>query len=164
MRLRSQPRYYLKGAALCVCLIIAALFVVSLKYEVRWTSGGQAHTFVVEGGAVMHITHHWLSDGFPPPRHPWAKLDPPGWTIHPHNRGVYPHLLVPGVGKSGVGRTGCSLVIPLACLAVPMMLARFVRRKYPHGHCHQCGYDLRGNESGRCSECGAPIRQEETVS
>ena len=35
-------------------------------------------------------------------------------------------------------------------------------------HCHQCGYDLRGNRSGRCPECGAllpaPRPRDETTS
>lgn len=25
------------------------------------------------------------------------------------------------------------------------------------GHCHQCGYDLTANVSGRCPECGTPV-------
>lgn len=31
------------------------------------------------------------------------------------------------------------------------------KRKIPHGHCQNCGYDLTGNVSGRCSECGMKI-------
>lgn len=34
------------------------------------------------------------------------------------------------------------------------------RRPFPEGHCRRCGYDLRGNESGRCSECGAGVETE----
>jgi len=33
------------------------------------------------------------------------------------------------------------------------------RRRDPRcrpGHCHACGYDLRGNASGTCPECGTP--------
>ncbi len=29
------------------------------------------------------------------------------------------------------------------------------------GHCIQCGYDLRGNNSGRCSECGFRYRHDD---
>jgi hypothetical protein len=31
------------------------------------------------------------------------------------------------------------------------------RRRRRRGLCLRCGYDLRGNESGRCSECGAEV-------
>lgn len=35
-----------------------------------------------------------------------------------------------------------------------------MRRWYRHlrGHCIECGYNLRGNRSGRCSECGTWFR------
>ena len=47
--------------------------------------------------------------------------------------------------------TAAPLVTPGIVLAV--LLAR--RRDHPPGHCRQCGYNLRGNTSGRCPECGA---------
>ncbi len=37
---------------------------------------------------------------------------------------------------------------------VATMLRRRLYPIYPIGHCHKCGYDLTGNESGRCPECG----------
>ena len=30
----------------------------------------------------------------------------------------------------------------------------------PHGSCGSCGYDLRGNVSGRCPECGTPCERD----
>ncbi len=46
--------------------------------------------------------------------------------------------------------------IPAAMLAMYWGLSPWVRKWYRrrHGLCLRCGYDLRGNESGRCSECG----------
>jgi predicted amidophosphoribosyltransferase len=39
-------------------------------------------------------------------------------------------------------------------VAIPTaFLWRRDRRRYPPGHCRQCGYNLTGNESGICSEC-----------
>ncbi|UCG32037.1 MAG: hypothetical protein JSU68_10270 [Phycisphaerales bacterium] len=32
-----------------------------------------------------------------------------------------------------------------------------VERKPPVPKCHKCGYNLRGNVSGRCPECGEPV-------
>jgi hypothetical protein len=34
------------------------------------------------------------------------------------------------------------------------------RRRRSLGLCPRCGYDLRGNASGRCSECGTVVRKE----
>lgn len=40
-------------------------------------------------------------------------------------------------------------------LAAPTALLFWLdNRRHPPGHCRQCGYDLRGSESGTCSECG----------
>jgi hypothetical protein len=35
-------------------------------------------------------------------------------------------------------------------------LRRRVRPIFPAGHCHACGYSLRGLEATRCPECGCP--------
>lgn len=34
---------------------------------------------------------------------------------------------------------------------------------YPSGHCHACGYDLRGSPSGVCPECGADVNSSDPV-
>ncbi|OQZ01737.1 MAG: hypothetical protein B6D36_13745 [Planctomycetes bacterium UTPLA1] len=41
--------------------------------------------------------------------------------------------------------------------AVSLVIIWQTRQRIPEGHCRQCGYDLRGNDSGRCSECGAGV-------
>ena len=47
------------------------------------------------------------------------------------------------------------LIYPFAAVAIPTLLVwRFVP-KFPSGHCRRCGYNLKGNTTGRCSECGA---------
>lgn len=58
------------------------------------------------------------------------------------------------------------VVIPLAYLAAPLavlpaawVVRRARRRGYVGaGRCGRCGYDLRGNPSGRCPECGCAER------
>ncbi len=54
------------------------------------------------------------------------------------------------------------IVIPLWLVAIPVgvptvILFLISRRPRPRGLCQRCGYDLRGNESGRCPECGTPL-------
>jgi hypothetical protein len=45
-------------------------------------------------------------------------------------------------------------LVAVACLRS----IRRSTREPPTGHCMSCGYNLRGNRSGRCPECGAAIR------
>ena len=50
------------------------------------------------------------------------------------------------------------LVYPFAAVALPTLLvSRFWPKPIKPGHC-QCGYDLRGNESGKCPECGGEVQ------
>lgn len=44
--------------------------------------------------------------------------------------------------------------------AASLVIMWQTRRRISEGHCRACGYDLRGNESGRCPECGAGVNAE----
>lgn len=52
-----------------------------------------------------------------------------------------------------------SFLYNLCMYAIPGILAIIFARppKLSPGHCTTCGYNLRGNVSGKCSECGAPV-------
>ncbi len=59
---------------------------------------------------------------------------------------------------------GVTLNLPLWTLfllvaAPTAFLWRLEPRRFPPGHCRKCGYDLRGNVSGRCPECGTEAGQ-----
>lgn len=70
-----------------------------------------------------------------------------------------PPVLFPSWGTL---RGGPFVVFPLwipAALFGLFGLWRFRRAsRLPPGRCTACGYDLRGNESGRCPECGEAVR------
>ncbi len=48
------------------------------------------------------------------------------------------------------------LVLCLPYPAYAWLAGRRLRRRRARGQCLRCGYDLRGNVSGRCPECGVP--------
>ena len=49
------------------------------------------------------------------------------------------------------------LWIPPVVLAIPTYILWRRDRRYPPGHCQECGYNLTGNVSGVCPECGTKI-------
>jgi len=69
----------------------------------------------------------------------------------------------PGVvGSMAMGFAGLAGVFVLEMLLIGLGLFGgfvFSGRHYPPGHCQRCGYNLRGNVSGRCPECGKPISE-----
>jgi len=78
----------------------------------------------------------------------------PGWRVRCLTCG-----LAIDAGRTGIIRFGgrgksyklrwCSRCRRLRCFVV--------ERKPPAPKCHKCGYNLRGNVSGRCPECGQPV-------
>ena len=62
----------------------------------------------------------------------------------------------------GKGKAAFSSFIPIwpsaIALAIPTaVLWLLVPKRYPEGHCQNCGYNLTGLVSGRCPECGRPF-------
>ena len=49
------------------------------------------------------------------------------------------------------------LWIPLLVIGSATILLWRRDRRFPPGHCRECGYDLTGNTSGVCSECGVAV-------
>lgn len=76
-----------------------------------------------------------------------------GWFMEP----AEPRRLSPLFEwyPSEVSAAFIPLWLPLVLLAVPTVLLFWLgRRRIRPGHCWKCGYNLRGNISGRCPECG----------
>lgn len=151
--LRSSLRSLILVSAL-LCTILLAAFGVSMFLNISWTSPGLKHTLVLSGGALTHDDRLWLTDGYPPPQAPWARLPPAGWSFAKNEEGL---RFGPWErGKSGFRRTGCSLLTPLLLLGLPTALLWWRQHRARPGHCRSCGYDLTGNTSGQCPECGLP--------
>ena len=47
--------------------------------------------------------------------------------------------------------------MPLLAVLTPTSLLCIRCRRFPPGHCQQCGYNLTGNVSGTCPECGTAV-------
>lgn len=56
------------------------------------------------------------------------------------------------------GITVAVMALPGLVLALRVYAKAHPGLRYPAGCCRGCGYDLRGNTSGRCPECGAGLR------
>ena len=70
-----------------------------------------------------------------------------------------PYCRAAGLEPDGSLRTQTTIILPLWLLLLVIGLPTCLlwwrnRRRFPHGHCRNCGYDLTGNVSGRCPECG----------
>jgi hypothetical protein len=51
-----------------------------------------------------------------------------------------------------------TIVCAVVCRLAAVCRHRWeTKRRYPPGHCQECGYNLTGNVSGVCPECGAQI-------
>jgi hypothetical protein len=153
----------LAGLSLVLYLATGVLWWVSYVLD-RWHQGvrlcGDVSIDVYSGRVYLYggqISHPWVvGSGF------WWLSSPP--------QVVWDHLgvdycLIPASYGTG---SGWSVSAPLfypqiltAILSALWVLAwwrRRRRRAHLRGCCAKCGYDLRGNPSGKtCPECGAPI-------
>jgi len=149
MKRRSRTRRVLKWVGTAGCILILAAYSASVQWSVSYR--GRQNLVDLSAG-VLAFVHTPLPD------------KPLGWRIDRNPQA--PYLM--GIGQYACGtirgRFVCSielpLWLPLLLVAVPTALLWWRDRRYPAGHCRNCGYDLTGNVSGVCPECGTPIKRE----
>lgn len=100
----------------------------------------------------------------------WARRQRLKWVNHPTPLGLETRVrffsLIVERRRSWLGDTRLQMCVPLwvptllfsILPATALISHRLQRRRGAHGLCTQCGYDLRGNVSGRCPECGTSVK------
>jgi len=137
-------------------------FAISSAALVTGVVGQFSTVFVGAGNLEIQIVRGWT-------RYVWQPQRDDPYKIH----------FLPPSGQI-FGHTGLGWDVPIGDipffpsligsrhLDVPHWLATLITwslffilwrkgGKHPKGHCQQCGYDLRLNESGRCPECNVEI-------
>jgi hypothetical protein len=142
------------GTTICLCLFVTSL--LSLRYSAGLAT--RAHV-VILGSAALEIGRHGAPDVFAENMDLWCgRSDWHGWRSFAHSAS-WPRWY------SAQGRW--ILTIPLwmffLAVLVPTAIMWYrIRSCIVTGYCLDCGYDLRGNVSGRCPECGAAISTQRT--
>ena len=170
MRRRSRLLRVTKWGGVAACVLVATAWIFGAWYsfgcdhptgrlELRW--------------GILNLTHR---TGNPPPS------NQSGFAVLPFRPNIeaewlprfrqYRLQFVPATNTLSLAPTpmpnakfrwtehhlSLPLWMLLTVLAVPTALLSWPARRPPPGHC-PCGYDLRGNVSGRCPECGTRVRQ-----
>jgi hypothetical protein len=137
----------LLSLALGVAGVTAYLLSSRSKNPMRWSVGDIGGASVSVNRGVLYVLH----------RYTWSPGDPVYWFYWGEfslERGGTPRIRQ--IGQDCVGVPIWALSVPflaypclhwLSCLLWP-------RRVRSTVCCLGCGYDLRGNVSGRCPECG----------
>jgi len=143
---RSIRRFVLKWVLLVVCILIAAIWGLSLYYSVGTPLSHRAFIFVTFGDLHCGMTDRTL-EWYPKP---WMEG-------HPFD-GLFGQVWPRGYSTSRYRAT--KIIFPIWLLFVTAGLATaalFYRdRSAESGCCRVCGYDLRAS-SEKCSECGTII-------
>lgn len=141
---RHRLRRIMKWTGLGMCVLIAVLWAVSLRYTVSYDATNyNGRIGIARGCGALVIAK---DPGIPV-----------GWFVRPR---LMPTLWLPIIDFRGDIAIGIPLWIPFLLVAVATgYLFLHDRRLIAPGHCQSCNYNLTGNLSGICPECGTLVRQ-----
>jgi len=155
MRRRLRTRRLLKWAGTVACVLVLAVLALSTGWSLRYVGSPVCLDVVGGGVTVDRARGAEVAKLRPSVRGYWdlmtlPQINAPVWRL---TWGIWDHYML--------GRVWAFILplwIPFFILLIPTaLLWRLDRRRFPAGHCQECGYDLTGNVSGRCPECGTVI-------
>ena len=139
----SRRKLALLGIVVCSCTLV--VMVVSVFYELVWRT--EHYQFVLADGAIdiLYTKNSYSQD-----------------MVGRYVQRVYSYSFTMRPNWTRIGTvhfvTG-PLWIPLLVTGLATALLMWAKRvRLLPGHC-SCGYNLRGNVSGRCPECGRAIER-----
>ena len=136
-----------KWGGLLICVMIAALWVFSAYYGIKWTHFRQSlvEQFSILAGCFLYSNSPLASSSVAADGWSFSAVGEPRRVLH----------WLPGLGLNSFS---LPLWIPLVMMAIPTAsLFILDRRQRSHKHCcHSCRYNLRGlpPTTSKCPECG----------
>jgi len=160
MRTRPRLRRAAKWTGLVMSLLALAAWGASMRYAFEcYLQDGRIYVGVGLGSVLLA---RWEGNGdwrdvFRKDSVHFRRIQPGiAWT-------ELARFLLPAYRQSfvpSVNMTSQALVIPfwliVALIASPTALLWYKDRRPTEGHCPNCNYNLKANESGKCPECGTP--------
>jgi hypothetical protein len=158
---RARARRVAEWAALAVCVLLAAAWVVSLRWAggLRESSVVASRTIFVSRGVACSISYAGAIAGLPPPG--WFR-----YRLGAMGEDVPPVEWWPRWSRDErLTLLSLPLWIPFLALALPTAwLFWSDRRRARPGHC-ACGYDLTGlAPDAPCPECGTAAQRRHKTS
>jgi hypothetical protein len=141
----SWTRGILKWTGTVFCLLLVAIGAASFWVCLEWVPID--HLALGMGNGNFTVVLNSTAVGASPYFATWSPRSLDAEDI--------PNVLWPE-SASSIGACRIPLWIPLAFIAVPTLVAWRHSRPLRLGFCHNCGYNLTGNTTGRCPECGTP--------
>ena len=135
---RSRSRRIAKWTGVVVCVVLAGVWVASLRSVIGYQFGSKM-VCVLQGDFRIYFgsaSPTFRNLGF------YYSFDQNAWSSVLPSFG--PFIIIP-------------VWFSLIATALPTAYLFYRDRRPPRGHCQKCGYNLQGNVSGTCPECGNEV-------